>query len=63
MSMRLPALVNPKTGRVHASFNQTVASTGRLVVQRPELAEHSDPHRAGPADSPGVSARKKAGCC
>ena len=26
----LPELVNPDTGRVHASFNQTVAATGRL---------------------------------
>ena len=26
-----PKLVNPKTGRVHANFNQTVTSTGRLV--------------------------------
>jgi DNA polymerase-1 len=26
----LPALVNPRTGRLHTSFNQTVASTGRL---------------------------------
>jgi DNA polymerase-1 len=25
----LPALVNPETGRVHASFNQTAAATGR----------------------------------
>jgi DNA polymerase-1 len=26
----LPRLVNPKTGRLHTSYNQTVASTGRL---------------------------------
>jgi DNA polymerase-1 len=33
----LPALVNPKTGRVHASFNQTVAATGRLSSSDPNL--------------------------
>jgi DNA polymerase-1 len=33
----LPELVNPKTGRVHTSFNQTVASTGRLSSSDPNL--------------------------
>ena len=33
----LPRLVNPKTGRVHTSFNQTVASTGRLSSSNPNL--------------------------
>jgi DNA polymerase-1 len=33
----LPALVNPETQRVHASFNQTVASTGRLSSSDPNL--------------------------
>lgn len=33
----LPVLVNPKTGRVHASFNQTVAATGRLSSSDPNL--------------------------
>jgi DNA polymerase-1 len=33
----LPALVNPKDGRVHTSFNQTVASTGRLSSSDPNL--------------------------
>ncbi len=33
----LPALVNPKTRRVHTSFNQTVASTGRLSSSDPNL--------------------------
>ncbi|HYH67268.1 MAG TPA: DNA polymerase I, partial [Urbifossiella sp.] len=33
----LPALVNPATGRVHTSFNQTVASTGRLSSSDPNL--------------------------
>jgi len=33
----LPALVNPATGRVHTSFNQTVAATGRLSSSDPNL--------------------------
>ncbi len=33
----LPDLVNPRTGRVHASFNQTVAATGRLSSSDPNL--------------------------
>lgn len=33
----LPELVNPKTGRVHASFNQVVAATGRLSSSDPNL--------------------------
>ncbi len=33
----LPALVNPKTDRVHTSFNQTVAATGRLSSNDPNL--------------------------
>src|SRR5262249_38773320 len=33
----LPEMVNPKTGRIHASFNQTVASTGRLSNSEPNL--------------------------
>jgi DNA polymerase-1 len=33
----LPELVSPMTGRVHASFNQVVAATGRLSASDPNL--------------------------
>lgn len=32
-----PLLVNPKTGKIHTSFNQTVAATGRLSSTNPNL--------------------------
>ena len=55
----LPALVHPGTGRVHTVFNQAVAATGPPEQQRSEPAEHPDPHRARPRDSPRV--RRRAG--
>ncbi len=33
----LPRLLNPRTGRLHTSYNQTVAATGRLSSSEPNL--------------------------
>lgn len=33
----LPLMINPRTGRVHTSYNQTIAVTGRLSSNNPNL--------------------------
>ena len=35
--LALPELVNKKTGRLHTSYNQTIAATGRLSSTDPNL--------------------------
>ena len=33
----LPKMINPRTGRIHSSFNQALAATGRLASNNPNL--------------------------
>ena len=50
-------------GRIHATFNQTVARTGRLSSRPAEPAQHPGALRGGPPVPPGVRARRRATCC
>lgn len=43
----LPLLINPKTGRVHSSFNQARAATGRLSSENPNLQNIPIKNEAG----------------
>ena len=52
----LPEMVNPDTGRIHASFNQTVAATGRLSSSDPNLQNIPVRREQGQGDPPGVPA-------
>ena len=50
-------------GRIHATFNQTVARTGRLSQRPAEPAQHPGAPRGGPAVPQGVHPRARAACC
>jgi DNA polymerase I len=54
----LPELVDPSTGRIHATFNQTVAATGRLSAPTPtSRTSPSAPPRAGGSARPSWPSR------
>ena len=57
---KLPEMVNPDTGRVHTSYHQAGAATGRLASTDPEPAEHPDPHRRRPPHPQAPSSRRRA---
>lgn len=54
----LPGLVNPQTGRIHTSFNQTIAATGRLSSNDPNLQNIPVREEEGRAIRRGFVARK-----
>ena len=53
----LPTAIDPATGRVHTTFIQTAAPTGRISSDPAEPAEHPDPLRSRPA-APGLFRRR-----
>ena len=57
----LPAAVDPRTGRVHTSYNQTGAVTGRLSSSNPNLQNIPIRTEDGPAHPPGL--HRRAGPC
>ena len=50
-------------GRLHTTFEQTTAATGRLSQHQPEPPEHPDPHRDRPRDPRLLHRRARATCC
>jgi DNA polymerase-1 len=59
---KLPLLVNPKTQRLHASFNQTVTSTGRLSSSDPNLQNIPIRTEVGKQIRSAFVPKDKAGC-
>ena len=57
----LPARIDPRTGRLHTTFNQTVAPDRPPLELQPEPAEHPDPHRARRRD-PRLLRRRARAC-
>ena len=57
----LPELVDERS-RIHTTFLQAVAQTGRLVEHQPEHAERPDPHPARAARSAAASRPSRAAC-
>ena len=55
----LPDMINPHTGRVHTSYNQTGSATGRISSNDPNFAEHTGPHRIGTPSAPRLRCRTR----
>ena len=51
---KLPEMINPETGRVHTSYHQAVAATGRLSSSDPNLQNIPIRTEEGQAYPPGL---------
>ena len=56
---KLAEMILPATGRVHTSYSQAVAVTGRLIEQRSQSPEHSDPDGRRKTHTRGVHRRPR----
>ena len=54
----LSSVVNPKTGRIHSHFNQTVTNTGRLSSTEPRSSEYPGSNAPWQRDTKDVYCRK-----
>jgi DNA polymerase I - 3'-5' exonuclease and polymerase domains len=59
----LPELVNPRTGRIHTTFNQAVAATGRLSSTNPNMQNIPVRSERGQRVRDLLSRAVPTGCC
>ena len=54
----LPLLINHKTGRVHTTYGQAVAVTGRLASNNPNLQNIPIRYRKRQGDTKGIYSKR-----